>query len=256
MTASILESVGYMQIVLWGGFVVFLRVGAIAALLPGFGENSVSVRVKLATAMAFTMIVAPAVSEIPDFSEGRFGTLVFSESLSGALLGVGVRLFILALQTAGTIAAQSTSLSQILGSAGVDPMPAMGHFLVIGSICLAVTMGLHIKAAHLMIVSYEILPIGFFTPGEAIADWGLDQIRLAFQLAFTLAAPFVILSLLYNLVLGVINKAMPQLMVAFVGAPLITFGGLFMLFLTAPVMLEVWLSGLDNFLQDPMRAIP
>ena len=46
----------------------------------------------------------------------------------------------------------------------------------------------------------------------------------SFALALSLAAPFVIASLLYNVALGVINKAMPQLMVAFVGAPAITCG--------------------------------
>lgn len=62
------------------------------------------------------------------------------------------------------------------------------------------------------------------------------------------------MSILYNLALGVINKAMPQLMVAFVGAPLITLGGLFLLFLVAPLMLSVWLSALDQFMSSPFEA--
>ncbi|MFC3118840.1 flagellar biosynthetic protein FliR [Jhaorihella thermophila] len=39
------------------------------------------------------------------------------------------------------------------------------------------------------------------------------------RLPFSLSAPFVIASLLYNLTLGAINRAMPQLMVTLVGAP-------------------------------------
>lgn len=56
--------------------------------------------------------------------------------------------------------------------------------------------------------------------------------------------------------LGVINKAMPQLMVAFVGAPLITAGGLFILCLAAPVMLAVWLQAFDQFLFNPFGNLP
>ena len=69
-----------------------------------------------------------------------------------------------------------------------------------------------------------------------------------------LAAPFVTTSLLYNLTLGVINRAMPQLMVAFVGAPVITLGGMVLLLWCAPTMLAVWADALIAFLDDPMNV--
>ena len=49
---------------------------------------------------------------------------------------------------------------------------------------------------------------------------------------------------------------MPQLMVAFVGAPVITLGGLFILFLAAPIMLSVWLSALERFMVAPFQSLP
>jgi len=70
-------------------------------------------------------------------------------------------------------------------------------------------------------------------------------------LAFLIAAPFVMASAIYNMALGVINRAMPQLMVAFVGAPVITFGGLFLLFVCAPLMLTTWADALEAFLVNP-----
>ena len=57
---------------------------------------------------------------------------------------------------------------------------------------------------------------------------------------FSLAAPFVIMGFAYNVALGAINRAMPQLMVAFVGAPAITAAGLLVLMLAAPVILHFW----------------
>lgn len=240
---------------LWIGFVVFLRVAASVSLLPGFGEQSVPMRVKLMIAIAFTLIVAPALSvQPPPFSTDTLATLALTETLAGIMIGLGVRFFILALQTAGSIAAQSTSLSHILGGAAMEPIPAMGYVLTVGAVALAVMAGLHIKAAHLLIHSYTLLPMGLFSDGSEVADWGLAQVAYAFELAFVLAAPFILMSVLYNLALGVINKAMPQLMVAFVGAPVITLGGLFLLFLAAPTMLGVWLSSLDHFMANPFEA--
>ena len=134
-------------------------------------------------------------------------------------------------------------------------MPAVGHILMIGGIALACTMGLHVHLARMFISSYMLLPAGVFPVAAILSEWGVHHIASAFGLAFKLAAPFLMVSALYNLMLGVINRAMPQLMVAFVGAPLITFGGLALLFLTAGSILGVWWRLMEGFMIDPSRGI-
>lgn len=242
---------------LWHGFTVFVRVGAIVSLLPAFGEQSVPMRIKLIIVVSFVMIVSPAISPIEneiDFDQAVW--IVLTETLIGLAIGLGMRLFVLALQTAGSIAAQSTSLSQLLGGSAVDPLPAMGYILIVAALALAVMSGLHVKAAALMILSYDLLPMGKFPDGQSLSYWGINQVRRAFSLAFTLAAPFVLLSILYNFALGAINKAMPQLMVAFVGAPVITACGLLLLLLASPLLLTAWLDAFDAFLANPFRQLP
>ncbi len=236
----------------WRFAIVFFRTSALVSVLPAFGERSVPVRVKLIVAIAFSAIVAPAVpapaglSGLPELAQA-----IVAETVIGLAFGVAVRLFVLALQTAGSIAAQSTSLSQLLGGAGVDPAPAMGAVLVVAGLSLATATGLHVRAAELLIGTYDLFPAGQFPRPDQLAAWGVDRTSRAFSLAFTLAAPFVITSLIYNLAMGAINRAMPQLMVAFVGAPVITLGGLFVLFLAAPIMLTVWDQALTSFFVDP-----
>jgi len=242
---------------LWHGILVFLRVSAMVSVLPAFGERSVPMRVKLGIAICFTLVVAPAVNTMsaPSGPIGFAGSAL-TESVSGLALGIAIRLFVLALQTAGSIAAQATSLSQILGGAAAEPVPAMGYILVIAGLALAVMSGLHVRAAEMMILSYNLFPSGVFPDGRALSAWGVSGVSRAFALAFTLAAPFVIASVIYNLTLGVINRAMPQLMVAFVGAPVITFGGLFLLFVGAPLMLSVWSDALISFFRNPASIAP
>jgi len=244
------------QATLWQAFVVFMRVGAIVSLLPAFGEQSVPTRVKLGIALAFTLIVFPAAPDVPvpETSRNVVGVML-AEALTGLFFGMMLRLFVLALQIAGSIAAQSTSLSQLFGGAGADPLPAMGHVLVIGGLALATIMGLHVQCAKFMIHSYTMVPLGDVIPPDILTRAGITEISRAFALGFTLAAPFVIASLIYNVILGVINKAMPQLMVAFVGAPAITAGGLIILMLAAPLMLSLWVEALGTFLMDPFRSL-
>jgi len=245
---------GLTQDVLWLHFMVFLRAAAILSLFPGFGERTVPVRIKLALALMLTVVTAPALA--PDLAAfvsdpPPLAWLVLTETVTGLLIGIGIRLFILALQTAGTIAAQATTLSQILGNAGVEPMPAMGYLLVLGGIALAMMMGLHVRLAEMTILSYGLFPVARLPEAAAVAQWGVQQVSGAFGLAFTLAAPFVIVSLLYNLTLGIINRAMPQLMVVFVGAPVITGAGLVLLMVLAPTMLTIWIEALSAFIGNP-----
>ncbi len=245
---------GLSQEFLWQAFFVFLRVGAAMALIPAFGEQSVPQRVRLVLTIAFTLIVFPAVEPRVAALPRTIGLPLFTEVAAGLLIGIGLRLFVMALQIAGTIAGQSASLSQMFGGAGPEPQPAFSNLFVMAGIALAVTLGLHVRVAELLILSYDILPPGVLMPGADVAGWGLAQISHAFALAFSLAAPFVLASTVFNIALGVINRAMPQLMVAMVGAPALTLGGLVLLAVVTPLLLGVWMRTFDGFFAAPFTV--
>ncbi|WP_370634907.1 flagellar biosynthetic protein FliR [Cognatishimia sp. MH4019] len=259
MIESLDTIAGLSRDLLWISFVVFLRVGAMMSLMPGFGEQSVPQRIRLVLAFGFTLIVIPAlITEIPAQTSLQpldILRIMFVEVLAGLALGIAVRLFVLALQTSAAIAAQSTSLSQVFGGVGVDPQPAIGSILLVSGLAIAVMSGLHLQAVKLILLSYQIMPSGAFPVASDLSAWGLEQVTHAFALAFTLAAPFVIASLIYNVALGVINKAMPQLMVAFVGAPAITAGGMMLMVIAIPIMLSIWVDDLGKFFLTPFGGL-
>jgi len=232
---------------------VFLRIGASMALLPAFGELMIPGRVRLALTLAFTAIVVPAVA--PALAAAEAGrpllALAGGEVLAGLMLGVSLRFVVIGLQLAGTMAAQATSLAQLLGGASVEPQPALGLVLLLGALALVTSLGLHVQMAAMFIGSYDILGPGAApVPGD-VARWGTALAGGAFRMGFLFAMPFVAASLVYNLALGVINRAMPQLMVALVGAPAITFGALLLLALAAPEILALWQVALEERLADP-----
>ncbi|MEL7105936.1 MAG: flagellar biosynthetic protein FliR [Pseudomonadota bacterium] len=239
------------------GAIVFLRVGAMMAILPAFGERNVPERVRLVLAIAFTLVIAPgaapAVNTALDANVSMLA-LLGSEVLAGLILGIAIRLFVLGLQTAGAIAAQATSLAQIFGNIVVDPQPAIANVMVIAGLALAVLLGLHIKVVEYVLLSFELFPPGQMPEPDDLMAWGTSHVSEMFALAFVLAAPFVVISLLYNLALGAINRAMPQLMVAFVGAPAITMGALLLLAISLPFLLGAWIAAMDAFFIDPFGA--
>jgi flagellar biosynthesis protein FliR len=239
---------------LWVGFLVFLRVGAAMALMPAFGEQAVPQRIKLVLALAFTAVVAPAVAaDLPVLAPGATTPLV-TEVIAGLIIGAGLRFFIIALQIAGTIIAQATTLSQLFAGTGPEPQPAISNLLVMAGLALAVMAGLHVHVVQLLILSYEPLPAGQFPGASDTADWGLFQVTQAFSLAFALAAPFVAASFIYNVAIGVINRAMPSLMVSFIGAPALALGGLLLLAVVTPVALAVWMTAMETYRTDPFAV--
>jgi flagellar biosynthesis protein FliR len=259
MLEGLAEVLDLSEAALASAVLVFMRIGAIMALLPGFGEQAIPVRVRLGLTVAFTMVVWPLLApELLAVDPARpFVAMMLIEAGVGLLFGLSIRLLVMALQFAGAIAAQSTSLAQIFGpNATPDPMPAMGNILMLAGVTLAVAAGLHAKATIAIAESYAVLPMGLPVSGADVAAWGVARVAQAFALGLSLAAPFVIASFAYNLALGAINRAMPQLMVAFVGAPAITAGGILILLLASPVILEVWTGRMDATLADPFGLFP
>lgn len=237
-----------------GVILVFVRVSAAVALMPGFGEQTIPARVRLAAALAFTAIVWPLVASnitAPDAQIKFIGTLM-AEFAIGAIIGLSLRLLVMALQFAGSVAAQSTSLAQIVGAGPTpDPMPALGNVLVLAGITVALTFGLHVHFAEAMALSYKAVPVGALPDAGVLAEWGVAHGTRAFSLGFTLAAPFVLAAFAYNLALGAINRAMPQLMVAFIGAPAITAGTLIMLLLASPFIASIWAGMVLETISNP-----
>ena len=257
LIADLSELLGLAEGIAWAAALAFIRVGAVVALMPGLGDPSVPQRIKLALVVAFTLVVTPILAErlasgglTPSFPA------LGGEAVAGLLLGVGMRLFLVALQTAAAIIAQATTLSQLFAGAAPEPQPAIGNLFLFAGIALAMAAGLHVRAAELVLLSYDILPAGAHLSAASAADWGLALISRTFGLAFSLAAPFVIASLVYNLALGVINRAMPALMVSMIGAPALTLGSLALLAVATPVILAAWLGAFSGHLAQPFLVAP
>ena len=232
---------------------VFTRMSALVFFLPGLGERTIPVRIRLTAAMALTLVLLPAVitEATAPASLSDAALMIAAEALSGALIGFSIRIAIFTLQTAGAIASQSLSLGQLFGaSMDFQPEPPIATLLMMAGIVLAVSSGLHFEAIRVLIISFDIMPLGVFPGVSETGQWAAEQAAFSFSAALSLALPFVIIGFIYNLAIGAANRAMPQLMVAFVGIPAVTFAGMVLLAIAAPVILNVWM----DLLQDIINA--
>jgi len=242
---------------------VLTRVSVFAFLLPGLGETAISVRIRLLIALMITFLVAPLVglTSVVGWTLSDLALLIAMEAFYGFVLGFGLRVMVFALQIAGAVISQSLSLTQVFGGGMTsEPNTSVGTILMMGGVTLLVTLDLHMRAIGLLIGTYETFPLlqldGTHTSMvsrpdiEEITYWVVQKSISVFNFAVALALPFLVLNFIYNLILGFVNKAMPQLMVSFVGMPFITGVGIVLLALSIAGILTAWLGAYNGLMAD------
>jgi flagellar biosynthetic protein FliR len=223
---------------------VVARLSFIVILLPGIGDDVVPVRVRLMLLLGLSfMFVAADVAALPmpDTLAG-FLTALLGEAAVGIIIGIGLRMTVWILSITGSVIAQSIGLAQLLGVT-VDT----DNILTMAGITLLLTLNYHLMVITSVIDLYRDMPVGVV--GMVGRGYAMSDFYSAFTFAIMLAWPFVAVNLLYNIALGFINKALPQLMVAFVGAPFMVGAGVFFLTLSIASMLLVWLDRVPAFLR-------
>lgn len=254
--APLFEMAGLVMFVALG---VFVRVGAALFLVPGLGERAVPVRLRLAAAAALALILAPLIAPMvgpaPETPAGLVRVLL-AEAVAGLVIGLAFRLLVTGLQIAGSIAAQNVSVSQMFG-AGVapEPEPTIATLLAMGGIVLALQAGLHVHLVAALAGLYGPLPFGELPGSGELAEWATARVAEVFAFGLSLALPFVAVAFAYNLALGALNRAMPQLLVALVGAPLLIGLGMLTLYLALPEIFARWGAALMRVLTDPLGGL-
>ena len=226
---------------------VFARVGAMVMLLPGLGESNIPVRIKLAIALALTLIILPlhrASYHVDMTSMTSLLVLMLHEIVIGIVLGATARVTLAALQVAGSVIAQQLGLGFVTA---IDPTQGqqgllVGNFLTL----LGITLLFATDSHHLVIAalndSYAI-----FAPGETmssgdIASLATRAFSAAFLLGLQLSGPFLVFGLVFNIGLGVLARLMPQMQVYFVGVPLSIFAGFLVLAMVLTAMMGTYLD--------------
>ena len=228
---------------------IFTRVSLLAFMLPGLGETAISMRIRLAASLMITWLLTPIVvqsgigPEVSDWGLAQMFMGIGLEALHGFTLGFGLRVMVYALQIAGSMISQSLSLTQVFGGGMTsEPNTTIGTLLMLSGVTLLVTLDLHVRAFALLIQTYDIFPLASTPDLDKLAYWAAAKCMSVFSFAVALALPFSVLNFIYNLMLGFLNKAMPQLMVSFVGMPFVIGAGIILLALSIGGILVIWLT--------------
>lgn len=238
---------------------VFARMSGFIFFLPGLGERVVPTQIRLAGALALTVLVAPGVlasGPVAPTNPPMLVATIGAEAANGLFLGFGVRVVIFALQVAGAFISQALSVAQgFVSSLSFDLDSMTGTLLVLAGTAILMATGFHAYVVALFVTSYTGLPFGTFPVAEFAAVLAIEKSAWAIHFGVALAMPFLVTAFIYNAALGALNRAMPQLMVAFVGAPVIMAVGVIGLALAAPLMLDHWRAETGVLYSEILRSL-
>lgn len=233
----------------------FARVGTAVLLLPGFGDTQIPARVRIAFALVLTLALMPALPlPIPPAQVTALALLFGGEILVGVFIGTGARVLLSAMHLLGAQIGMVAGISNAFapGVANSEGATALGAMLTVAAVALIFVSDLHHLMISALLRSYAVLP-----PGRLpVADMAEQISRLgamAFRISAALAAPFLIVSVLLNLGLGLANRVMPNMQVFFVAAPGMILAGFALLALAVPAALGVMVETMADWLSALTR---
>jgi flagellar biosynthetic protein FliR len=234
---------------------VFARIGAMVMLMPALGEANIAVRVRLAFALALTLILTPLHRggfQVDLGSLAPVVTLMVQEIAIGIVLGVTARITISALQVAGSVVAQQLGLGFVTA---VDPTQGqqgllVGNFLTLLGLTLIFATDMHHLVLAALNESYAL-----FRPGEIMASGDVAALATrsfatAFKIGIQLSAPFLVFGLVFNLGLGILARLMPQMQVFFVGMPLSILAGFLILLAVIATMMGTFVDYFGGVMRE------
>lgn len=224
---------------------VFVRVGTAMIIMPGIGDSFVSKRIRLHIALGFSFVMFPVVmtympSQVP--TTFVLFSLIIVEFLIGLFIGTIARIFMTALDVAGMVISFSSSLSnaQLFNPSLAAQGSLMGAFLSVTGVVLLFATDLH----HLLIMgvfeSYQMFPVGSVPETGSMAELIARAVSTSFSIGVKIGAPFIVLTLLIYVGMGVLSRLMPQVQVFLLALPLQILLSLIILTLVLSTGLLYW----------------
>jgi len=206
---------------------VLCRVGSVVMLMPGIGEAGYPMVIRAGLAMGLSFLVWPVAEAVlgkmtPLPTGPALLFLVGSEIFTGLLLGWMSRLAGMILPIAGQILSLLVGLSSV-----IQPDPELGAETAVLARCmgllapvLILVSGAYVLPLDAVAGSYRLLPPGISISSSGSFSIVADGCRSVmtgtghvFALAVEMTAPFLLLSLIWQVGLGFVARLIPNLQV-------------------------------------------
>lgn len=230
----------------FGFMMAFARIGTAVMIMPGLGNSFTPARIRLHIALALTFAFFPLIAQslpeqIPQ-SVITITIMLFSEIVIGLLFGTMARIFMSALDTAGMIISIQSGLgsAQIFNPSLASQGSVIGAMLSVMGVIFIFASNLHHVLILGVIESYSMFPIGGIPDTGDMSKIILNAVGASFALGLSLTAPFIIVTLLMYIGIGVLTRLMPQMQAFMIVLPLQILISMAVLMVSIGAIINVW----------------
>jgi len=202
---------------------LYIRFSSLFIFLPIFNHLSIPVRVKALLAFYFTIMFYSTIPPLP-MPAGfiALSLMILSEIFLGMLVGIILQAVMAMVAYAGE------QISFIMGftmASVMDPQtqtstPLMSSFLSLIALMILLSLDVHHWMIEFMHQSLTEIGLGSFYPNDTIVEQILKEFGILFVIGFSIAFPILALSLLVDIIFGMLMKTMPQFNLLVIGFPI------------------------------------
>ncbi len=224
-------------------FLLFSRIGGVMAFFPFYSHTSISVMVKSAFIFYLSILFFPAVTlSVVPVNISDLALMVLSEFMLGFIAGLVLNMIFGALGLAGMQIAMvmGFSMASVMDPATGTNTPIISNILTL----LAIMMLLAFDGHHLILLflneTMGSIELGGFYPKPFIWEYLSSAFTHLFVMGFIIAFPIMALSILSDVIFGMLMKTMPQFNLLVVGFPIKIFLSIMVLAAVLGAMMNIF----------------
>lgn len=232
-------------------FMIFTRIAAALMLLPGFGGRILQARMRLMLALSIAFVLMPVIAPLypPQPSTvSRLLLMILGEATVGLFLGVMTQVLMATLHIAGTFIGFQTGLTNAFSFDAVAEQQSqlLTSFFTNVALVIIFATDLHHLMLRALVDSYDLFRPGHPLPFNDFTATLARSLTTSFALGVKISAPLLVFGLVFYSGLGLLSRLVPQMQVFFVALPIQVIAGLWMMMISLPVMMFVFLRWFED----------
>lgn len=242
---SILET--FLTTGVFAFLLTFVRVGTTVMIMPGLGDSFISERIRLHMALGLSFVLFPLVmtympAVVPPFY--ALVALIAQELIIGLMIGTVARIFMTALDTAGMVISAQSGLAnaQVFNPSMAAQGSLVGALLSVTGVLVLFATNLHHMLIMGIVESYKTFPLGKMPDVGSMAELISYAVSASFTIGVKLAMPFIVMTMLIYVGMGVLSRLMPQVQVFMLALPLQILLSIIMLMLVFSAIFTYWVA--------------
>lgn len=238
-----------------GFLLLYFRFAALFMAVPIFSHQRIPINIKASMALFFTIVFYASLPPLEiTLNAPSVIMAILSEFLFGFAIGIILQLAYNVITFAGGIISFMMGFSM---ATAMDPqsgvsMPIISQFLSLMGLMVLFAMDLHHWILLYIDKSLSQIPLGGFIMTQNLYDYVISAAGNMLLVGVMIAFPIIALSLLSDVIFGMLMKTMPQFNLLVIGYPIkitVVFGVLIAILTSMMLILKTQMLEAFNYLE-------